>query len=83
MFPNNTMASGGETEIGKQAVRTCNSYWNPQDPVAEYDIDDFILGMSSQVTEREDTIITPDLRGMLRILYNIYYIYYDIYIIYL
>lgn len=49
--------------MNKQAVRTCNSYWNPQDPIAEYDIDDFILGMSSQVTEREDTIITPDLRG--------------------
>lgn len=48
---------------GKQALRTCNVYWNPQEPIDDYDIDELILGMSSQVTEREDTIITPDLRG--------------------
>ncbi|XP_067938007.1 dual oxidase 2-like [Watersipora subatra] len=50
-------------EDGKMAVRTCNSYWNPQEAVSEFDIDDFILGMSSQITEREDTTITEDLRG--------------------
>lgn len=46
-------------------LRTCNSYWNPQKPLSEgdLDIDQMILGMSSQITEREDTIITPDLRG--------------------
>ena len=45
------------------AVRTCNSFWNPQVTVAKTNVDSFYLGMSSQATEREDTIITPDLRG--------------------
>ena len=45
------------------AIRTCNSFWNPQVTVAATNVDAFYLGMSSQATEREDTIITPDLRG--------------------
>ena len=45
------------------SVRTCNSYWNPQVPIRPTNVDPFYLGMSSQATEREDTIITPDLRG--------------------
>ena len=45
------------------AVRTCNAYWNPQVTVARTNVDPFYLGMTSQRTEREDTIITPDLRG--------------------
>lgn len=45
------------------AVRTCNSYWNPQVPIRVTNVDPFYLGMSSQPAEREDFIITPDLRG--------------------
>ena len=45
------------------AVRTCNAYWNPQVTVSQTNVDPFFLGMTSQATEREDTIITPDLRG--------------------
>ena len=45
------------------AVRTCNAYWNPQVTISETNVDPFYLGMASQATEREDTIITPDLRG--------------------
>ena len=44
-------------------VRTCNAYWNPQVPIRETDVDPMYLGMASQAGEREDTIITPDLRG--------------------
>ena len=54
----NTPANGGHF-----AIRTCNSFWNPQVTVSETNVDPFYLGMSSQATEREDTIITPDLRG--------------------
>ncbi|CAH1797386.1 unnamed protein product [Owenia fusiformis] len=50
-------------EEGHHALRTCNSYWNPQDAVKEQDIDELLMGMASQITEREDNIITPDLRG--------------------
>ena len=48
--------------VARQAVRTCNSYWNPQDAVEETDIDPLLMGMASQITEREDNTITPDLR---------------------
>ena len=45
------------------APRTCNQFWNPQVPVNETNVDSFYLGMASQRAEREDFIITPDLRG--------------------
>ena len=44
-------------------VRTCNAYWNPQVPIRDTNVHPFYLGMASQRVEREDTIITPDLRG--------------------
>ena len=50
-------------DTGHFAIRTCNSFWNPQVPVSETNVDPLYLGMASQATEREDTIITPDLRG--------------------
>eukprot|EP00117_Sycon_ciliatum_P014232 scpid13674/ scgid14577/ Dual oxidase 1; Large NOX 1; Long NOX 1; NADPH thyroid oxidase 1; Thyroid oxidase 1 len=47
-----------------RGVRTCNSYWNPQDAILdEGGIDDVLMGMASQIAEREDNIITEDLRG--------------------
>ena len=48
------------------AVRTCQSYWNSPDIVSESGIDgvdELLFGLSKQVTEREDNIITEDLRG--------------------
>ena len=45
------------------AVRTCQSYFNPQETIRFTNIDPMIEGMASGATEREDFIITPDLRG--------------------
>ncbi|XP_065907299.1 dual oxidase 1-like [Dysidea avara] len=45
------------------AVRTCQSYFNPQETIKYSNIGPFIEGMASGATEREDFIITPDLRG--------------------
>ena len=45
------------------APRTCNQFWNPQVPISATNVDSFYLGMASQRAEREDFIITPDLRG--------------------
>ena len=52
-------------DLGSQyfAPRTCNQFWNPQVTISETNVDSFFLGMASQRTEREDFIITPDLRG--------------------
>ena len=51
---------------GKKGVRTCNSYWNPQDAVEETDIEPLLMGMASQITEREDATVTEDLLGKVK-----------------
>ncbi|XP_065176843.1 dual oxidase 1-like [Sycon ciliatum] len=48
------------------AFRTCQSYWNSPDHLSEDNgdaVDELLLGMSKQVCEREDNIVTEDLRG--------------------
>ncbi|XP_077992197.1 dual oxidase 1-like [Glandiceps talaboti] len=59
-FRNTSMATGSS---GHHGLRTCNTYWNPQEAVEESDIDELLMGMASQIAEREDNIITEDLRG--------------------
>ena len=57
---NNTYQPAGSEFF---APRTCNQYWNPTVTISTTNVDSFYLGMASQKTEREDFIITPDLRG--------------------
>ena len=46
------------------ALRTCNAFWNGPVYIREpKDIEPMLEGMASQLTEREDFIITEDLRG--------------------
>ncbi|XP_057662401.1 dual oxidase 2-like [Diorhabda carinulata] len=55
----------------QNAIRTCNIYWRPQEPILTkaddnetlIDIDRILMGMSVQLSEREDHIIVEDLRG--------------------
>ncbi|KAJ8340756.1 hypothetical protein SKAU_G00353890 [Synaphobranchus kaupii] len=46
------------------AMRVCNSFWNRenQNLQTSQDVDDLIMGMASQIAEREDNIIVEDLR---------------------
>nr|CDJ90016.1 Haem peroxidase domain containing protein [Haemonchus contortus] len=44
------------------SVRLCQNWWNAQDVIQEYSVDEFILGMVSQVSEDEDIVIVEDLR---------------------
>lgn len=60
--------TGGTYRVGNLpgnyfAPRTCNQFWNPTVTIMETNVDSFYLGMASQHAEREDFIITPDLRG--------------------
>ncbi|ELU01203.1 hypothetical protein CAPTEDRAFT_159209 [Capitella teleta] len=48
---------------GHSALRTCNTFWNSPVSLHQTDIDELLMGMASQITEREDNIVTPDLRG--------------------
>uniref|UniRef100_A0A665WC44 NAD(P)H oxidase (H2O2-forming) n=1 Tax=Echeneis naucrates TaxID=173247 RepID=A0A665WC44_ECHNA len=46
------------------ALRLCNSFWKRQSPNVKtgQDIDDLLMGMASQIAEREDNIVVEDLR---------------------
>ncbi|GMS90381.1 hypothetical protein PENTCL1PPCAC_12556, partial [Pristionchus entomophagus] len=51
------------TEVGGfPALRLCQNWWNAQDIVQEYSVDEIILGMASQIAEAEDNIVVEDLR---------------------
>uniref|UniRef100_A0A8B9NX91 Dual oxidase 2 n=1 Tax=Apteryx owenii TaxID=8824 RepID=A0A8B9NX91_APTOW len=47
------------------ALRLCNSYWSRESTRLQRaeDMDDLLLGMSSQIAEREDNIVVEDLQG--------------------
>ncbi|NXP53088.1 DUOX2 oxidase, partial [Heliornis fulica] len=46
------------------AVRLCNSYWSRESARSQEakDVDNLLLGMSSQIAEREDNIVVEDLQ---------------------
>ncbi|CAH2273697.1 dual oxidase 2-like [Pelobates cultripes] len=46
------------------ALRLCNNYWNRENPNLQTatDIDELVLGMASQIAEKEDNIMVEDLR---------------------
>ncbi|CAI5438989.1 unnamed protein product [Caenorhabditis angaria] len=51
------------TEVGGYpALRLCQNWWNAQDIVREYSVDEIVLGMASQIAERDDNIVVEDLR---------------------
>uniref|UniRef100_A0A3B4H2Q2 NAD(P)H oxidase (H2O2-forming) n=1 Tax=Pundamilia nyererei TaxID=303518 RepID=A0A3B4H2Q2_9CICH len=44
------------------AMRLCNSFWKRQ---KSQDVDDLLMGMASQIAEREDNIVVEDLRDFM------------------
>ncbi|KAM7010592.1 dual oxidase 2 [Passerculus sandwichensis] len=46
------------------AVRLCNSYWSRESPGLQQaeDVDEILLGMSSQIAEQEDNVVVEDLQ---------------------
>lgn len=50
---------------GFPALRLCQNWWNAQDIVQEYTVDEIILGMASQVSEADDIIVVEDLRDFI------------------
>ncbi|XP_033823421.2 dual oxidase 1 [Periophthalmus magnuspinnatus] len=49
------------------AIRLCNSFWIRQSPnmKTSQDIDELIMGMASQISEKEDNIVVEDLRDFM------------------
>ncbi|XP_076806582.1 dual oxidase 2-like [Clavelina lepadiformis] len=68
VFYNMTRETAGDDEnfeqqhIGKPALRLLNTFWNSHEAINEFDIDKLLMGMSSQIAEKEDNVITPDIR---------------------
>ena len=48
---------------GFSTLRLCQNWWNAQEIVYEYTVDEIVLGMASQIAEDEDNIVVEDLRG--------------------
>ncbi|XP_041034593.1 dual oxidase 1-like isoform X1 [Carcharodon carcharias] len=50
-----------------RAFRMCNNFWSRENPNLKgpQDIDDVILGMASQIAEREDNVVVSDLRDFM------------------
>uniref|UniRef100_A0A915PEP6 NAD(P)H oxidase (H2O2-forming) n=1 Tax=Setaria digitata TaxID=48799 RepID=A0A915PEP6_9BILA len=62
--------AGGKCEFrdevgGYPALRLCQNWWNAQDIVQEYSVDEIVLGMASQIAEGEDSIVVEDLRDFI------------------
>ncbi|XP_034350163.1 dual oxidase 1 [Arvicanthis niloticus] len=55
--PNRTSSVSG-------ALRVCNSYWSREHPKLQRaeDVDELLLGMASQVAEREDHVVVEDVQ---------------------
>ncbi|KAK7891032.1 hypothetical protein WMY93_022995 [Mugilogobius chulae] len=49
------------------AVRLCNSFWKRQNPnmKTSQDVDELLMGMASQISEREDHTVVEDLRDFM------------------
>ncbi|CAD5221006.1 unnamed protein product [Bursaphelenchus xylophilus] len=50
---------------GYPALRLCQNWWNAQDIVRGYTVDEIVLGMASQLAEAEDNIVVEDLRDFI------------------
>ncbi|XP_072004098.1 dual oxidase 1-like [Engystomops pustulosus] len=59
-FLNVTNASGGMSP----ALRLCNNFWSRENPNLKtpVDVNNLLLGMCSQIAEKEDNIVVSDLR---------------------
>ncbi|XP_064643915.1 dual oxidase-like [Lineus longissimus] len=51
-------------------IRLCNSYWNSQAILQRSGLEKIVLGLASQVAEREDHHVVEDIRGMFYGLYH-------------
>ncbi|KAG8223936.1 hypothetical protein J437_LFUL003744, partial [Ladona fulva] len=53
------------TPMGHLALRLCSTWWDSNDVLSESTVEELLLGMASQVAEREDTILCSDVRDKL------------------
>nr|XP_018912484.1 PREDICTED: dual oxidase isoform X2 [Bemisia tabaci] len=54
-----------KTPKGKPALRLCSFWWDSNDAVSESSVEELLMGMASQLAEREDTVLCSDVRDRL------------------
>lgn len=53
------------TRTGGPALRLCSTWWDAQDEIDNNSIEEIIMGLSSQLAEREDAVFCSDVRNKL------------------
>ena len=53
------------TKTGKPGIRLCSSWWRADEILPELGVEDLLMGLSSQIAEREDSILCSDVRDKL------------------
>ncbi|XP_067143803.1 dual oxidase-like isoform X2 [Centruroides vittatus] len=53
------------TANGYPAVRLCATWWNSEEVLLESGIEELIMGLASQIAEREDNVLCDDVRDQL------------------
>ncbi|KAH9629502.1 hypothetical protein HF086_015832 [Spodoptera exigua] len=55
----------GRAPGGHDAIRLCQTWWDGNDVMSQVPIEEVLLGMASQVSEREDALLCSDVRDNL------------------
>lgn len=53
------------TRTGSPALRLCTTWWDSNDVLAQSSVEELLMGMASQIAEREDTVLCSDVRDKL------------------
>lgn len=51
--------------MGHQAIRLCSTWWDSNDVLTNNSLDEILMGMTSQLGEREDSVLCSDVRDKL------------------
>ncbi|KAF6209306.1 hypothetical protein GE061_015053 [Apolygus lucorum] len=54
-----------KTAMGNPALRLCSHWWDSSDVLGESSLEEVLLGMASQLAEKEDTTLCSDVRDRL------------------
>ncbi|XP_022705418.1 dual oxidase-like isoform X3 [Varroa jacobsoni] len=54
-----------KTRTGRSAMRMCSTWWLSEEVLLENGIDELLMGMSSQIAEKEDHVMCSDVRDKL------------------
>ncbi|GBO01703.1 Dual oxidase, partial [Araneus ventricosus] len=50
------------TPSGYPAIRLCSTWWNSEEILIESGVEELLMGMASQISEREDAVLCSDVR---------------------